>query len=241
MVYTPPTRAEMREVIYRALRDPAGSVFPPDTVNDFINEALMDLSNYRPREESRVVVWNEDTETISPEDVEGMSDIWAVQVRVGYADTISASNSGGRSTFYIPPMAYGASNVTAGWEMWGPSFRLTNFWVQRIKALRERTDVTLLMFGYADRLLPVEDIDYLDLSNPTDQFCLTQHAKMLGFQTLNADRSLYQQWLSATNNTDVSPTQLQGMLGQAEASFQRIRGRNSVIRRVPVTSYVSGF
>ena len=52
------------------------------------------------------------------------------------------------------------------------------------------------------------DEEYLDLTDATDYNCVLTPLQEQGFELLNHDRALYQQWIAATNNTDVSPTQL---------------------------------
>jgi hypothetical protein len=74
----------------------------------------------------------------------------------------------------------------------------------------------------------------LDFTGPVDDVCVQKYARMLGYTTLEADRGLYQQWLSATNNTDVSPTQLQGMLAQATGEMDRQRKRSTQLRRTVI-------
>ena len=93
--------------------------------------------------------------------------------------------------------------------------------------------IELVVFGYADRDLPAAEDDILDVTDNTDYNCVLTHCKHLGFELLNHDRSLYQQWLAATNNTDVSPTQLQGMTAGAEQYYEKTRRRSTLIRRVP--------
>jgi predicted AlkP superfamily pyrophosphatase or phosphodiesterase len=91
-----------------------------------------------------------------------------------------------------------------------------------------------ILFGYEDRQLPATDGDILDFWDTIDYVCTLRYCRMLSFQMLNNDRALYQQWLASTNNTDVSPTQLQGMLNQAQNEVDRQRKRNLLIRRTVV-------
>jgi len=234
VAYVPPTRSAFRTVILRALRDPNGAVFPAATVNDFIAEALMDLSAYRPNEVTRSMPWLPDTWGVEPDFVEGLSDVWQVLARENEMDPKDA-------VLFIPYADYGEGR--AGWDLMGEyTLRIARIWVHRLQQWAQRNDtVTLSIYGYGYRTLPTSDASLLDLNNPVDQFCVIQHCKMLGFQMLNADRALYQQWLAATNNTDVSPTQLQGMLSISEQAYDRARRRSTVIRRRPSNSAAVAF
>jgi hypothetical protein len=240
VAYVPPTRSEFRTIIYRALRDFSAQVFGAATINDFIHEAMMDLSAYRPHETFRVMYWHDNTWSPPPEMNEGVDEVWLVYGR-------TASQDPRKPNLFIPHADY--STNRAGWDIAvtegseAPGLYLWRYWIGRMQAWakREPANIQLVSFGYGPRTLPMDDDDVLDLKNPTDEFCITQHCKWLGYQMLNADRALYQQWLRATNNTDVSPTQLAGMLAQSEASFDRARRRSTVIRRIPATSFPSSF
>ena len=234
MVYEPPTRATFKATLQRALRDPNGQVFPSATLSDFIDEALMDMSSYRPNDVIRGAPWTPDTWYPPVEVYEDISDIWQVVAR---EDDLDAR----KNTLYIPHADY--ADGRAGWDFVPPTqFRITRIWVYRLQEWAKRAPALILrIYGYGFRHLPTSDSSYLDFHSPIDQYCALQHCKFLGFQMLNADRALYQQWLAATNNTDVSPTQLQGMLGQAEATYDRVRQRSTIIRRRPTNADAVAF
>jgi hypothetical protein len=226
VAYAPPDRGTFRAILYRSLRDPSGQVFPAATVNDFITEAMMDLGYYRPHETVRTMAWDEDT--IGPDItmMDDVIDVWQVVARID--DTPVTP----RPTLYIPHADYATGR--AGWDVVNHQLRLSRFWIAKLQQLAKREEnLSLQSYGYGPRALPSSDASIMDWHDMTDQFVVTQHCKMLGFQMLNADRALYQQWLAATNNTDVSPTQLAGMLNQSEGAFDRARHRATLVRRVP--------
>jgi hypothetical protein len=220
----------MGATILRALRDPNGSVFPAATVNDFIDQAMADLSAYRPKELRETAVW---PFTSDPLPFLDFTSIWKVEVHV-----LTSTNNYIR-TIFIP---YGDSNSAenrAGWDFYAGELTIPEFWSKRIDALVTQGYPTeMQVYGYADRDLPTDDAEILDLSDVTDYNCVLNHCKSMGFELLTHDRALYQQWLAATNNTDVSPTQLGGMATFAEGTYQRVRARNTKMRRVPSGDYV---
>ena len=225
MVFTSLTRGEMQAVLARALRDPSGSVFAPATLNDFIAQAMADLSAYRPKEAREVMAWPLPTDVPFFDD---FTSVWKVEVRI-----VADPNAYIR-TILIP---YGDSSSSggnrAGWDFYGGTLYLPPFWLTRINAATDNQTAEVWVWGYQDHDLPDDDTDVLDLTDVTDYNCVLNHCKSLGFELLNHDRALYQQWLAATNNTDVSPTQLSGMSSLAEGTFQRSRARNTKMRRVP--------
>jgi hypothetical protein len=230
--YDPPTRAEMRTIIGRSLRDPAGEVFGPDILNDIINESLADLSGYRPVEATESIAYDPGTVPAPvpvPFFLTRLSSVWRVEVRNdARPEDISQS--------FTIPYDSGESQVANGWDVWEGALRLgRGNWVRLWNWYNGLGGdvITISAFGYRDRILPTADATVLDLFDGTDFLCMTKCARMLGFQTLNNDRALYQQWLAATNNTDVSPTQLQGMLNLAEGDYDRQRRRSSRLRRIP--------
>lgn len=228
MAFDPPLRSEMGAVILRALRDTKGSVFPIETVNDFIGQGMADLSSYRPKEAREVAPY---PLNIAVPPFTDFTSVWKVEYRV-------AQSNGYVRTVGIP---FGDSNAAvnrAGWDFYNGELILPPFWTARLDAATGDSPAELVVWGYQDRIVPVSDFDVLDLTDATDYNCLLVHCKSMGFELLTHDRALYQQWLAATNNTDVSPTQLSGMSGQSEALFQRTRARNLKIRRVPSGDYL---
>jgi len=207
-------------------------VFPAATVDDFINESIMDLSAYRPHDINRTTAWEEDSSGFDPSFVEDISDIWQMVARVSDLR---------QPTIFIPHADY--ADGRAGWDFFGnsdqPLLRLARVWLVRLQQWAQRDDtLSVSIYAYGMPSLPADDTSRLDFHNLIDQFCSLQHCKMLGFQMLNADRALYEQWLAATNNPDVSPAELQGMLGQAEMAFDKARHRNTIIRRRPTNAEV---
>lgn len=231
MPLNPPSLNDMGAIVLRALRDINGSVFPSATVADFIVQAMADLSAYRPKEMREVSIWPLVSDPYPP--FTTFTSIWKVEFRV-----LNGQNNYIK-TIGIP---YGDSNSAenrAGWDFYDSTLWLPPFWDSRLNAaVASGAPAELWVWGYADRALPEDDTDILDLTDVTDYNCILTHCKALGFELLTHDRALYQQWLAATNNTDVSPTQLSGMVNQAEATYQRTRARNTKMRRVPSGDYI---
>ena len=230
MAFNAPTRGEFGTAILRVLRDPAGDVFPAEAINDFIAQAMADLSAYRPKEAREVATWPLPTDYVPFED---FTAIWKVEVLIQ-----NLNNEYVRS-IAIPYVSNSADDNRAGWDFYGGQLLISPFWTYRINSATADQPAEIAVFGYQDRTIPLDDSDILDLSDATDYLCATNHCKYQGFELLTHDRALYQQWIAATNNTDVSPTQLQGMAMLSETTYQKSRSRNTVLRRMPAASYVT--
>jgi hypothetical protein len=144
-------------------------------------------------------------------------------------------------TIAIPYADSSSEANRAGWDFFGGILTIPLFWSSRIDATVGDNAAEMHVWGYADRDLPDDDDSLLDLVDATDYLCVVNHCKSQGFESLTHDRALYQQWLAATNNTDVSPTQLQGMYGQADAQYEKTRARSSKMRRMPSTAYMTAY
>jgi len=220
MAYQPPTLADLRPVIFRSLRDPEGKVFSADNIDDFINEGLSDLSQFRPVEDTVTAVW--DSADITP-DTGDLDYIWHVELLV--PDT---------PQYLVPPNEQGYPGRT-GWEFYDNRLRFGAYWVSILNGLLEQgREPQVEVWGYRPRNLPTSDDDVLDFQQSVDEMAVRKYARLQGFTLLSHDRSLYQQWLAATNNTDVSPTQLQGMLAQSTDEYERFRKRSAILRRTSI-------
>jgi hypothetical protein len=220
----------MRSIVARTLRDPNGDVFSVDAVNDFITEGMLSLSGYRPIETTEAFDYDPATSslgTVFPLGV--LTYVW--QVAVSSPDDYIVLP-------YNGDMGGSGGQVGSGWEVWAGVLRISRFASFNLDAWLSQTGtLTIGAWGYRDRVVPDSDDDNLDLQDATDQLCLTRECRALGFQALSNDRALYQQWLAATNNTDVSPTQLSGMLNGAISDVEKQRKRNAIIRRVPIAGF----
>lgn len=230
MPFTPPTRDYMKTVLRRSLRDDDGKVFVDALLDDFITEALADLSLFRPAEYFLSVPFDPALYTsagMDPDLYDLMNYMWMIEYRW----------PGGLPV--VIPFMTGEGLIRNGWNWYADRIVLSTWWFNMLAEthrLHQPEGVTCTLYGYRERHFPDADSDILDLQDSVDYLCVVRHVKSLAFQTLEADRGLYQQWLAATNNTDVSPTQLQGMRNQAEQSYERLRKQSARPRRSPMTT-----
>jgi hypothetical protein len=229
--YDPPTLDEFRAIVARTLRDESGTVFGPDALNDFVSEGLMSLSGYRPIEAIEVVGYDPPTygaiQYVAPAI---LSSVWQVTV-TNEADPVAVNQA-----LIVPYVGPDQSGVQVGWDFYSGALHFGRWGANQMDAWTAQVNgpLSIVMWGYRDRNLPVAPDEVLDIEDVVDQLCLLRECRALGFQLLANDRALYQQWLAATNNTDVSPTQLNGMLSSAIGDVERQRKRSAIFRRTPV-------
>jgi hypothetical protein len=213
--YEPPSLTELRTKVLRSLQDPDGEAFNPDEINDFINDAIAEVNQIRPREALSAVT---DVATL---DALGMTYVWKVEV-VDYV---------GGST--VLPPNNDETRYANGWVLYANRLIFPQKYIDWLTTNFADGRVRLDVYGYSvrDPLVSDEQVGDFDL---LDEQLVLRYAMLRGYRALLADRALFQQWQAQSNNTDVSPTQLTNMAQVAEAEWGRNRSRSYVIRRPPV-------
>lgn len=211
MPYSPPTRATLRASISRDLRDSANNVFSTSEVNDLINWGIVEVNRVYP--------------LAGIEDVDIIDDGNGSPVRVYGIDSVEISRveiwRDGVFKEAVPQMG---EMSNSGWDLFGSTFILPT-WL----ALNDATDV-VKVYGYQDRDPLDDDSDVLN-SDPDAEMGIRIYSVMRGYQRLQNDRALFQQWLATPGNRDISPTQLDGMANTYLADWNRQRKQMRRIRR----------
>lgn len=224
MVYTAPTLGTLRTRAMRVLRDD-GTTFIEEVVDDFINEALAELSRFRPIER-QVVILGADIERTIP--LTTLNYVWAVERVI--------VQSGIERVTYIPPLDIAVPGHRAGWDYFAGSLDVGGLWA--VGLMRDAgaylTDMTLRVSGYGERERLVLDADVAELESLQEEFAVLKFVGWRGFRALEQDRSLFQQWLTQANNTDVSPTQLMNMVASTGDEWNRMERKMQRRRRPPV-------
>lgn len=148
--------------------------------------------------------------------------IWAIEVY----------NVETRNRNYIEP-SDSDSRWLNGWRVYQGKIDLPKGIADIINEGFADTFLTVTVFGYRDRVrwAKANVPDFEDLS---DEAAARLYVRLQGFKALSADRSLFLQWQTQTNNTDVSATQLTDMAEVASRDWERMIQR---IRRVMRMGY----
>jgi hypothetical protein len=218
--YEPPTLAELIAYVGRDLTDPESKVWNVEQKTDYINGGIAELNRIRPLEATEVLLWDEDAQRL-PLKVSVLESVFHVELL-----SVDAA--------YQQAIPYSASGVDTrtGWDFYAQSIWLGPTWLARAGRTTQQGG-SLVLMGYRSRdpLLVEDDVaEFLDL---TEEMFVRLYCRMEAYRAMNMDRSIFQQWQQQANNSDVSPTQLNGMLGTAEASFDRQQRRMFLPRRIP--------
>ena len=212
MAYTQPTLAQLRDSVEQDLRDSSNEAFSTAEVDDLINEGIVEVNRVYPLQEIEtvdIIDTDEDgnvdrTYTITSTEVQ-RAEVW----RDGeFRETIPEIDTVGNS----------------GWDIWGSTFTLPT-WV----VLDEDVD-SVLLYGYGNRDYLSDDADVAEFDAEAE-YAVRCFAKMRGYQALQNDRALYQQWLKAPGNNEMSPTQLDSMVNTYIAQWERQRSHLKRVRR----------
>jgi len=111
-----------------------------------------------------------------------------------------------------------------GWRIWGGVLELPFGLIQSLS-----TSAFIKVWGYAPYDKLIEDTQVTDLSDELE-WAVLLYCDMLGTRRLWNDRSLFTQWQTRSNNTDVTPAQLAGRLNAAEQAWLRKERQLHVLR-----------
>lgn len=212
MAYTQPTLLQLRDKVEQDLRDSSNEAFSATEVDDLINEGIVEVNRVYPLQEIETVdiIDTDDdgnvdrTYTITSTEVQ-RAEVW----RDGeFRETIPEIDTVGNS----------------GFDIWGSTLTLPT-WV----VLDEDSD-SVLLYGYTDRDYLSDDTDVAEFDAEAE-YAVRLYAKLRGYQLLQNDRMLMQQWLKAPGNNEMSPTQLDSMVNTYIAQWERARSHLKRVRR----------
>ena len=222
-----PTLADLTTAVYRDLADEAKSVFSTLQVEDFIRGGIADLNRVSPTDtvEDLALTIDPDTGLITTFEYDTLINLpYRVEWRResdGYAEVIPEAVEGysGTHGFVFRQTPAGGHIELPGWMLSGV----------------DGTLYSIRIHGYAARPLPESVVDPTPSPavsiSPEEEYSVRAYAKSAGFDMLAHDRSLFAQWQGQTNNTDVSPTQMMQMAGNAKQEWDRHRGLIRTVRK----------
>lgn len=184
--------------------------FASADIDDFINFGIAEVNRVYPLEGIEELAVDDRTQTEYPV---ALTSIWRVEVwRSGEFWTRLNPNDSDTSR--------------GGWELWDGSL-----FIPSLKNSLNENDDVIRCWGYRERDSLTADDDVLD-SDLDAELGVRTYAAQQGYGRLLNDRSLFQQWQTQANNSDVSPTQLNGMFAVRSGEWDTLRNRIRRIRRV---------
>ncbi len=217
MAYTPPTRAELRTALARDLRDPDLKTFTDLELNDLINQALVEVGRIYPKQEVQELAVDADGQEQYPCDARALFRV----------EVISA----GQVVRGIAQNSHGLHSQN-GWDLHGGVLWLP---LHARSGLRITESPTIRVWGYWPREVmqgndPLDDEQMAD-TDAEAEFGVRTYASLMGYQRLQNDRLLFQQWLTNTGNSDVSPNQLAQTADMYQSQWREMRQRLRTLQR----------
>jgi hypothetical protein len=212
--YVPPDQETLRTSVSRDLHDVDNKAFATSEVNDMINQGIAEANLLMPKEYRDTVALVDSVfeYPLTPT----VTDIFRVEVwRNNQNDVLS---------FYahLPPKD---EDSISGWEWYGGSLMIPT-----TTDIDTDSNDSLVVWGYQDRDPLLDDAEVLD-GNLTAEYVVRAYCAFTAFQRLIASRSLFQQWQTQANNSDVSATQLLGMASVYSREWRELRMRVRRLRR----------
>ena len=213
MTYIAPTRDILRMALSRDLRDPTAETFVEDELNDLLNGAVVEVSRVYPKEQVLVLA--------AQQDEQDQFDVDAYALfRVELVDANGSAVGVRRNDL--------DDGADGGWDYHGGVLFLPSYVA---KNLAFEDGQTLRVWGYWPRNTFSDDTDVLD-GDAECEFAVRNVAALNGYQRLQNDRLLFQQWLTNTGNTDVSPNQLAQTADMYQSQWRETRNRIRTLQRV---------
>jgi hypothetical protein len=211
MAYTPPTLATLRASVQRDLKDSSAEVFLDAEIDDLINWGIVEVNRIYPLSEVEdVTVTDDDDGNALLIYTIGCSEVSRIEV---WRDGVFREQ--------VPPVM---DYANSGWDLFGSTLTLPS-WLTL-----DDTKDALKVYGYMDRDALTNNGDVAE-TDAEAEMAIRLYSVMRGYQRLQHDRALFQQWLAIPGNKDISPTQLDGMANTYLADWNRHRNQMRRIRR----------
>lgn len=214
MAYVPPVDyITLRAAVASDLRDDAYKTFTEAQIGDLINEGIAELNRVRPIERVDVIALT----------VGGTS----YPVTLQSAFLVEAKRTFDPAWWPIPESARLDAGTQDGWDLFGGRLTLPGGMFPL-----DPTTSSVRVWGYGERDNLVADTDVPEFLDGTDEEGVRCYARWRALEMLLHDRTLYQQWQTQTNNSDISTTQLLQTASSYQQEWTNLRKRLARLRRV---------
>lgn len=203
------TLLELRTAVARDLRDSGFSTWSQSEIDDLVNLGIDEVSEVYPRE----VVDSASSISAGVKTYDLATDFTNIYRIDIYSTT----------TFrFTIPHGIGAG-PNSGWELHGGILYLP-------PSVTFTAGETLRAFGYA-RYVQLDAASSTTEMDARAIWGVRQFARSEGFQNLIADRTQFQQWQTASGNTDVTAIALAQLAANAQRRWDRARQRLRRMRK----------
>lgn len=223
------TYGELQTKISRALRDEGHKTFNVDTVKDMIQAGWAEIDRIAPQRFMEQITPVNDTlsYTLRTADFDQAQD----EIEVYRVEVWDTSPTPDKPFRFVEPAAAhptGLAYSQAGWYLWGGILYLPNRVVDLIDPLAH----VIKVWGYSPWPPVTDDPDVLPFGKMLEE-AITLYTFIEAARRLLANRTLFTQWQTRSNNTDVTPAALMNDLNMAQDEWRRKSRAIFVIREAP--------
>lgn len=207
-----PTLATLRTNVARDLRDPSMKTFQSAYITDLINSGIEEVSRVYPQEVIEEVTAAPGTTAYDTD----CTTVFRVEVN---RPSVTTGN------IVLAENTYETADRGAGWEHFAGQIRLSYSQGAALLAGDE-----IIVWGYAPRPQLTSDAQVSVLDDAAE-WGVRRYARAAAFQLMHNDRALFKQWQGGSQNTDVSPNQLNQMVSLYASEWDRTRNYLRRLRR----------
>lgn len=222
------TWSQFKAVVLRALRDPSQKTFTDPYPLDFTNSGLVVLGRVAParfREDVDLVAGTLDYQLQASVLPDQTPEIEVIRVEL-WDGTTSPIHL---KQLWAPVSQNETNHSGGGWLAWNGSLQITE---KQLACANVATDI-LRVWGYRPYpLVAGNDSDVMPVSAELLD-ALRKYVRLEGLEQLLGDRTLFTQWQTRSNNTDVTVASLMSDLNMARQSWVRTEGAIQVLREAP--------
>lgn len=223
------TYAELIDKVSRALQDPDNQTFDEQTVKDMIASAWADISRVAPRrfqEDIQPVADTLEYQVLSVDFPDPNDDIEVMSVELW--DTSTTPHSAFRHVTPQSAHPTGLSYSQAGWRVWAGILYLPNRVVDLIDPLTH----LIRIWGYSPWPVLVADDDVVPFGQVHEE-ALIIRCWIEALRRLVNNRSLFTQWQTRSNATDVTTAALMNEMNMAREEWRQLARSIQVLREAP--------
>jgi hypothetical protein len=218
------TYLELQQRVSREVGDPDQETFDPQDVKDFISAAWSEISRIHPKEFTEVITPNAVPDGFPLMSADFDSPPPGIELKRVEIWTVDPY----RAWRFIEPRSQhpmGLSYSEAGWFVWGGNLSIPTRWADLMTAGQH----VLRVWGYGPWAPLSSDSDDVPFGDELTEAAII-YCRVQSLRRLSDDRTLFTQWQTRTNNTNMPTAALYTMLNQAEDEWRRISNRLFLLR-----------
>lgn len=222
------TLGTMKTLVARDLRDPSNKTFSATEVGDLILSGLTEVGRLAPERFQEDLTVVADTLRYQLR-MDEFLNVAVPELEVVRVEVWDITDTPDKFLYRVRPAdAEYQTHSYAGWKLWGGFLELPN-WIEESLTVG---DHSIRVWGYSPYPMPADDNAQLGVSNELEQ-AIRAYCRVEAAQRLLADRTLFTQWQTRANNSDVSPAALMNDLNIALEDWRRRSRAITVLREAP--------